>query len=312
MPAGTASVKAKCASALVDLDHSRPSCIVLPVISRLEMGCSKTAVHKTPARERLDLLGRLGGRCPITLHKLPSRDYLSPILRHSCRRYRVRVIVPGHKVRQMFGPVRRMIEEGRRGSRNQSAASDDIWHLSIEDLLAPPRNRRDCRRASSSSPEDIHGHDRFRRRKDCCPSMESMYTNHAQSRGRPQFQLRLGSSNPSRKPTRSSRWCVSTIRVRSRNGQKTTTRPRLRVQRAPAEPAKTARAVCGREGTCRSSIRRGRPASSTTGRTEASKHCLLDIERQVPSRPQPPRRFAAQRGTLHAQSRPCRRLLPVP
>src|SRR6266403_2436734 len=37
------------------------------------------------------------------------------------------------------------------------------------------------------------------------------------------------------------------------------------------------------------------------------------LERQVSSRPQPPSPvLPVQRGTLHAQSRPCRRLLPVP
>ena len=58
MPAGTASVKAECASALVDPDQLQTVCIVLPVISRLEMAAPKQPFTRRRRVERLDLLGR--------------------------------------------------------------------------------------------------------------------------------------------------------------------------------------------------------------------------------------------------------------
>src|SRR6266404_751668 len=127
----------------------------------------------------------------------------------------MRAIVRGHKVRQNVptGAAHELRKEGVAGEI-KVPTSDDIWHLSIEDLLAP-----------ATEPARTAGQGPFvlnlrrprprsvRRRKDCCPSIDSMYTSScAVTTVSRSFSSAWVSSNPSWKPTHSSRWCVSTIR----------------------------------------------------------------------------------------------------
>lgn len=107
----------------------------------------------------------------------------------------MRAIVPGHKVRQNVptGAAHELRKEGVAGVI-KLPTSDDIWHLSIEDLLAPPRepartagegpfviNLRTSTAAIGSPPKGLLPFDRLH-----------VYQLMRSHEGRPQFQLRLG------------------------------------------------------------------------------------------------------------------------
>jgi hypothetical protein len=99
MPARTASVRAQCASAPVDPEQPQTVCIILPVISRLEMAAPKQPFTRR-RRGAIGPLRALGGRRPITLHKLPSsitcRQFCDIVVADRGRASAFR----GHKVRQ--------------------------------------------------------------------------------------------------------------------------------------------------------------------------------------------------------------------
>src|SRR5207302_1709244 len=86
-----------------------------------------------------------------------------------------------------------------------------------------------------------------------------------------------------------------------------------RAQAGPLRLAPAAAHRCPSDNALLASVRpvvllaSGRPVVLLAGRPSPV------LQRQVPSRPQPPSLvLPVQRGTLHAQSRPCRRLPPVP
>jgi len=125
-------------------------------------------------------------------------------------------------------------------------------HLSIEDLLAPPRDRRELPvRASSSSPETSTPRS-VRRERTAALRSSPCIPNYAQSRGVAQFQLRLGiiESEPE----------ADTLLAMVREhypgrSRKAGDDDKAAIARAgcPAEPAKDGGGGAGREGTCRSS-----------------------------------------------------------
>src|SRR5207245_3144161 len=150
---------------------------------------------KTPTRGRLGPLRGLGSRCRLTLHKLhPSitgREFCDIVVADcGCG-----PSFPRHQVRQNVrsSAVARSRKEGvARVIKDQ--ASDDIWHLSIEDLLAPSReparaagagpfviNLRTSSTTIGSPPKGLLPIDRLH-----------VYQLERTHDGRPQFQLRLG------------------------------------------------------------------------------------------------------------------------
>src|SRR4029077_2440280 len=166
--------------------------------------------------------------------------------RHSCRPWRTRTNVLEHKVRQNVrtGAAHELRKEGL-DRVIKVPTSDDIWHLSIEDLLAPPReparaagqgpfviNLRTSAATIGSPPKGLLPFDRLH-----------VYQLMRSHEGRPQFQLRLGIIE--------SELEADTVLLMAREHypgaikERAEEEDKAAIARAacPAEPAKPARAV---------------------------------------------------------------------
>ena len=159
-------------------------------------------------------------------------------------------------------------------------ASDDIWHLSIEDLLAPPRepartagpglfviNLRTSTATIGSPPKGLLPFDRVH-----------VYQLMRSHEGRPQFQLRLGiiESEPEADTL------LAMVRehypgaIKERAGDD----DKAAIARAacPAEPAKTAGAVAAAKAPVVQVPEKVAPPAARQAAQKPAKHCLLDID----------------------------------
>jgi hypothetical protein len=159
-------------------------------------------------------------------------------------------------------------------------ASDDIWHLSIEDLLAPPRepartagpgpfviNLRTSTATIGSPPKGLLPFDRVH-----------IYQLMRSHEGRPQFQLRLGiiESEPEADTLLAMvrEHYPGAIKERAEDDDKAA------IARAacPAEPAKTARAVAAAKAPVVQVPKKVAPPAARQAAQKPAKHCLLDID----------------------------------
>jgi len=159
-------------------------------------------------------------------------------------------------------------------------ASDDIWHLSIEDLLAPPRepartagpglfviNLRTSTATIGSPPKGLLPFDRVH-----------VYQLMRSHEGRPQFQLRLGiiESEPEADTLLAMvrEHYPGAIKERAEDDDKAA------IARAacPAEPAKTARAVAAAKAPVAQVPEKVAPPAARQAAQKPAKHCLLDID----------------------------------
>jgi len=159
-------------------------------------------------------------------------------------------------------------------------ASDDIWHLSIEDLLAPPRepartagpglfviNLRTSTATIGSPPKGLLPFDRVH-----------VYQLMRSHEGRPQFQLRLGiiESEPEADTLLAMvrEHYPGAIKERAEDDDKAA------IARAacPAEPAKTARAVAAAKAPVVQVPKKVAPPAARQAAQKPAKHCLLDID----------------------------------
>ena len=159
-------------------------------------------------------------------------------------------------------------------------ASDDIWHLSIEDLLAPPRepartagpglfviNLRTSTATIGSPPKGLLPFDRVH-----------VYQLMRSHEGRPQFQLRLGiiESEPEADTLLAMvrEHYPGAIKERAEDDDKAA------IARAacPAEPAKTARAVAAAKAPVVQVPEKVAPPAARQAAQKPAKRCLLDID----------------------------------
>ena len=163
-------------------------------------------------------------------------------------------------------------------------ASDDIWHLSIEDLLAPPRepartagpglfviNLRTSTATIGSPPKGLLPFDRVH-----------VYQLMRSHEGRPQFQLRLGiiESEPEADTLLAMvrEHYPGAIKERAEDDDKAA------IARAacPAEPAKTARAVAAAKAPVAQVPEKVAPPAARQAAQKPAKHCRWDIDELLP------------------------------
>ena len=158
--------------------------------------------------------------------------------------------------------------------------SDDIWHLSIEDLLAPPReparaagqgpfviNLRTSTATIGSPPKGLLPFDRLH-----------VYQLMRSHEGRPQFQLRLGIIE--------SELEADTLLLMVREQYPGAIKERAEdddkaaIARAacPAEPANTARAVADAKAPVVRVPKKVAPPAARQAAPKPAEHCLLDID----------------------------------
>jgi hypothetical protein len=158
--------------------------------------------------------------------------------------------------------------------------SDDIWHLSIEDLLAPPReparaagqgpfviNLRTSTATIGSPPKGLLPFDRLH-----------VYQLMRSHEGRPQFQLRLGIIE--------SELEADTLLLMVREHYPGAIKERAEdddkaaIARAacPAEPAKPARVVADAKAPVVQVPKKVAPSAARQAAPKAAEHCLLDID----------------------------------
>jgi hypothetical protein len=159
-------------------------------------------------------------------------------------------------------------------------ASDDIWHLSIEDLLAPPRepartagqgpfiiNLRTSTATIGSPPKGLLPFDRLH-----------VYQLMRSHEGRPQFQLRLGIIESELEAdtllSMVREHYPGAIKERAEDDDKAA------IARAvcPAEPAKPARAVSDAKAPVVQVPKKLAPPAARRAASKPAEHCLLDID----------------------------------
>ena len=159
-------------------------------------------------------------------------------------------------------------------------ASDDIWHLSIEDLLAPPREPartagpgpfvitlKTSTATIGSPPKGLLPIDRLH--------VYQLVRGHD---GRPQFQLRLGIIESEREADA----LLSTVREHYPRAikERADDDDKAAIARAacPAEPAKSARAVADAKAPVVQVPKKIAPPAARQAAPKPAEHCLLDID----------------------------------
>ncbi len=159
-------------------------------------------------------------------------------------------------------------------------ASDDLWHLSIEDLLAPPRgpartagpgpfviNLRTSTAAIGSPPKGLLPIDRVH--------VYQLMRGHD---GRPQFQLRLGIIESELEADA----LLSTVREHYPGAIKERAEDddKAAIARAacPVEPARPARAVAAAKTPVVQVPKKVAPPAARQAAQKPAEHCLLDID----------------------------------
>ncbi len=148
-------------------------------------GRRAAAGHQTPTRGTFRPLRALGARRPIVLHKLgysvTYRQFCDIVGAHRGRG----PTFPSTRCDKMFAPVRRMIEEGRRGSSNQGPGVRR--HLASKHrgpIGSAEGTGANCRSGSvRHQPADVHGHDRFASERTAALRSTPCIPTHGQSRG---------------------------------------------------------------------------------------------------------------------------------
>src|SRR5260370_6357223 len=193
----------------------------------------------------------------------------------------MRASVPDHKVRQNVptGVAHELRKEGV-ARVIKLPTSDDIWHLSIEDLLAPPRepartagegpfviNLRTSTATIGSPPKGLLPFDRLH-----------VYQLMRSHEGRPQFQLRLGIIESELEADT----LLSMVREHYPGAIKEMAEDddKAAIARVacPAEPAKPARAVADAKAPVVQVPKKAATPAARQAAPKPAEHCRLDID----------------------------------